>query len=51
MRLEGGQPEPWEVDERRYEWEAPPTSLSDEHHPLGGVHPGHAQPSGQAGTH
>ncbi|HET8630193.1 MAG TPA: gluconate 2-dehydrogenase subunit 3 family protein [Thermomicrobiales bacterium] len=51
MRLEGGRPEPWEVDERRYEWKAPPTSLSDEHHPLGGAHPGHAQSSGQAGTH
>jgi hypothetical protein len=51
MRLEGGRPEPWEVDERRYAWEAPPTALSDEHHPLGGAHPGHAQPSGQAGTH
>ncbi len=24
MRLERGEPEPWEVEERRYEWEAPP---------------------------
>ena len=23
MRLEGGEPEPWEVDEQRYEWIAP----------------------------
>lgn len=30
MRLEGGQPEPWEVDERRYEWIAPVDSLSDD---------------------
>jgi hypothetical protein len=28
-RLENGLPEPWEVDEQRYEWEAPPGSLSD----------------------
>ena len=29
MRLRNGQPEPWEKNERRYEWEAPPESLSD----------------------
>lgn len=29
MRLEGGQPEPWEVKEQRYRWQAPPTALSD----------------------
>ncbi len=29
MRLRDGQPEPWEKIERRYEWEAPPASLSD----------------------
>ncbi len=29
MRLRNGQPEPWEKRERRYEWEAPPDSLSD----------------------
>jgi hypothetical protein len=29
MRLEGGMPEPWEVDEERYEWTAPPDSISD----------------------
>lgn len=27
-RLENGLPEPWEVDEQRYEWDAPPESLS-----------------------
>ena len=32
MRLERGEPEPWEVEERRYNWEAPPSALSD---PLG----------------
>jgi hypothetical protein len=34
MRLRDGQPEPWEKHERRYEWEAPPESLSDTHDPL-----------------
>lgn len=28
-RLERGEPEPWEVEEQRYEWVAPPTSVSD----------------------
>jgi hypothetical protein len=27
MRLKGGKAEPWEVEERRYEWEAPLQSL------------------------
>jgi hypothetical protein len=30
MRLERGEPEPWEVEEQRYEWEAPAGTLSDE---------------------
>jgi hypothetical protein len=29
IRLEGGEAEPWEVDERRYEWRAPHDTLSD----------------------
>lgn len=29
MRLEHGEPEPWEVEEQRYEWIAPPGCLSD----------------------
>ena len=29
MRLENGLPEPWEKDERRYEWDAPADSLSE----------------------
>ncbi len=48
-RLEGGLPEPWEVDEQRYEWAAPPNSASDiyeetgagsatTHHGQGGTH-------------
>jgi hypothetical protein len=51
MRLEGGKPEPWEVNEQRYEWEAPAGSLSDRYEPIGG--PGHhkQQTPGQEGTH
>jgi hypothetical protein len=51
MRLEGGKPEPWEVEERRYEWAPPPQSRSGEYKPLGGAHPGRSQPTGQEGTH
>lgn len=47
FRLENGQPEPWEVREQRYEWDAPPDSLSGEDRPLGGRH----QHAGQEGTH
>jgi hypothetical protein len=47
-RLEGGMPEPWEVDEKRYEWSAPPTSLSDVYEPTGG---GEGSHHGQGGTH
>ena len=50
MRLERGEPEPWEVEEKRYEWEAPPDALSD---PKGldiAPHGGHS-PQGQGGTH
>jgi hypothetical protein len=48
-RLEGGLPEPWEVDEQRYEWDAPPTSLSDTYEPSGaGTETTH---HGQGGTH
>ena len=31
MRLEHGQPEPWEVEERRYEWSGPPWSVTNEY--------------------
>ncbi|HSU19942.1 MAG TPA: gluconate 2-dehydrogenase subunit 3 family protein [Acidobacteriaceae bacterium] len=50
MRLEEGQAEPWEVDERRYEWDAPADSISDveEAHGTGREHQSHP---GQAGTH
>ena len=46
-RLEGGEPEPWEVDEQPYEWEAPATSISDAYEPG----PGPGSVSGQGGTH
>ncbi|MGH9466643.1 MAG: gluconate 2-dehydrogenase subunit 3 family protein [Terriglobales bacterium] len=36
MRLENGQPEPWERPERRYAWSVPDDSLSGEFRPLGG---------------
>lgn len=48
-RLEGGQPEPWEVDEQRYEWRAPPNSISDRYGETGaGSQTTH---HGQGGTH
>jgi hypothetical protein len=50
MRLERGQPEPWEVHEHRYAWEAPPTSLSGETEAIAGSTGHHATP-GQGGTH
>ena len=49
MRLENGQPEPWEKDEKRYEWQAPPNSLSDRYEETGaGAETTHY---GQGGTH
>jgi hypothetical protein len=50
MRLEEGEPEPWEVEEQRYEWNAPADSITDVEEMHGGtgehlIHPG------QAGTH
>ena len=50
MRLEHGEPEPWEVEERRYEWVAPPDAVSDpkeEEIAAHREHPAH----GQGGTH
>ncbi|HEX6819877.1 MAG TPA: gluconate 2-dehydrogenase subunit 3 family protein [Ktedonobacterales bacterium] len=58
MRLQGGQPEPWEVAERRYPWAPPPDMPSSQFHPYHEERrtqtPGHARvpPSpGQGGTH
>lgn len=49
MRLEKGMREPWEVDERRHDWEPPPGTRSHElsaaHHDVSGGYPG------QGGTH
>jgi Gluconate 2-dehydrogenase subunit 3 len=50
FRLEYGMPEPWEVEEQRYEWRAPSDSTSDHYQQLGGRHPRSA-PGGQEGTH
>jgi hypothetical protein len=50
MRLERGEPEPWEVRERRYEWDAPPWSQSAEYEMIGGEQEQLAPP-GQGGTH
>jgi hypothetical protein len=50
MRLENGEPEPWEVRERRYDWKAPESSLSDEYEPVSGTTEHYATP-GQQGTH
>ena len=48
-RLEGGLPEPWEVDEQRYQWDAPPNSISDAYEETGaGSETTH---QGQGGTH
>lgn len=54
MRLQHGYPEPWEVEEVRYEWDAPPDSLSDVYEPIGLVSNEEAQfhgQIGQSGTH
>ena len=50
MRLENGKPEPWEVEERRYEWKAPPTALSDVYKQIGGPGGHKQQTSGQEGS-
>lgn len=50
MRLEGGRPEPWEVDEQPYAWEPPPDARSGEYRPLAGLYTERARPS-QAGSH
>jgi hypothetical protein len=49
MRLEGGMPEPWEVDEKRYEWSAPSDSISDAYEETGAG--SETTQQGQGGTH
>lgn len=51
MRLENGKPEPWEVDEQRYTWQAPPTALSDVSRPMGSPGDHKTQTAGQEGMH
>jgi hypothetical protein len=51
MRLENGEPEPWEVGERRYAWSPPPRSLSGSFAPLGTAAGGSRPTPGQEGTH
>jgi hypothetical protein len=50
MRLENGEPEPWEVEEQRYDWEAPPSSQSAKHELVAGLANHYGSP-GQGGTH
>ena len=50
MRLEHGEREPWEVDEKRYDWEAPPTSVSDRYEHIAGIAE-HLGVPGEGGTH
>ncbi len=50
MRLERGEPEPWEVEEQRYAWKAPADSVSDVYELVSGHDKHRAQP-GQGGTH
>jgi hypothetical protein len=50
MRLEHGDPEPWEVKERRYEWMAPADAVSDSKDPQIAAHSEHPA-HGQGGTH
>jgi hypothetical protein len=50
MRLEHGEPEPWEVEEQRYDWDAPRDAVSDPKGPDIAAH-GEHPPAGQGGTH
>lgn len=51
FRLEGGKPEPWEVEEQRYAWEAPPMAASGEVVPLSEILGHELISPGQGGTH
>jgi hypothetical protein len=51
MRLERGDPEPWEVEEKRYEWVAPTNTISDRYEPAGASDEQHSSHPGQGGTH
>ncbi|HEX4004540.1 MAG TPA: gluconate 2-dehydrogenase subunit 3 family protein [Acidobacteriaceae bacterium] len=45
-RLERGEPEPWEVEEQRYDWDAPPFAVSDTTEPTHHLHTESLQNSG-----
>lgn len=49
IRLEHGEPEPWEVEEKRHEWSAPKDTVSDKFTPVGGTEEHRGGPQG--GTH
>jgi hypothetical protein len=49
MRLERGEREPWEKDEKRYAWTPPESSVSDKYTPVGGEDEHRGGPQG--GTH
>jgi hypothetical protein len=49
-RLENGLPEPWEVNEKRYDWKAPGCTISDGYESIGKAEQDAAHP-GQGGTH
>lgn len=51
MRLGGGQPEPWEINEQRYSWQAPPAALSDVYSYPDMAEGYKNQTSGQKGAH
>ena len=50
IRLEGGQPEPWEVEEQRYEWSPPADTLSGIEEQRSEDSENQSHP-GQGGTH
>ena len=50
MRLERGEPEPWETQEHRYAWEPPEECVSGAYEPIAGERE-HLAPPGQGGTH
>jgi hypothetical protein len=49
MRLERGEPEMWEVEEKRYQWRPPESAVSGTHEALAGEE--HLGSPGQGGTH
>lgn len=51
MRLEHGRPEPWEKEERRYDWAPPASSLSGDYTHPSGVRQASSRSAGQEGTH